>query len=143
MVLPGVAPVSVPSVDDCSWSASPPLRGGRLHRNRWPACVGISGRNGSESLAALPRNTHPKALKEIRRAVRGWSLQTRSDKELDDLARMFNPYIRGWINYYGHFYKSALYPTLMRIDAFSLGGRGASSDACGVSREARGTGCYG
>jgi RNA-directed DNA polymerase len=60
----------------------------------------------------------PKALKEIRQAVRGWSLQTRSDKELDDLARMFNPYIRGWINYYGHFYKSALYPTLMRIDAF-------------------------
>jgi hypothetical protein len=60
----------------------------------------------------------PKALKEIRQAVRGWSLQTRSDKGLDDLARMFNPYIRGWINYYGHFYKSALYPTLMQIDAF-------------------------
>ena len=56
----------------------------------------------------------PKALKEIRQAVRGWSLQTRSDKELDDLARMFNPYIRGWINYYGHFYKSALYPTVAR-----------------------------
>ena len=29
---------------------------------------------------------------------------------------MFNPYIRGWINYYGHFYKSALRPTLRRID---------------------------
>ena len=24
---------------------------------------------------------------------------------------MFNPYIRGWINYYSRFYKSALYPT--------------------------------
>ena len=59
----------------------------------------------------------PKALKAIRQAIRGWSLQTRSDKALDDLARMFNPYIRGWINYYGHFYKSALYPTLGRIDA--------------------------
>jgi len=46
-------------------------------------------------------------------------LQTRSDKALDDLARMFNPYIRGWINYYSHFYKSALYPTLRRIDVFS------------------------
>jgi hypothetical protein len=31
---------------------------------------------------------------------------------------MFNPYIRGWINYYSQFYKSALYPTLLRIDAF-------------------------
>ena len=60
----------------------------------------------------------PKALKAIRQAIRRWSLQTRSDKALDDLARMFNPFIRGWINYYSHFYKSALYPTLRRIDAF-------------------------
>lgn len=45
---------------------------------------------------------------------------TRSDKALDDLARMFNPYIRGWINYYSHFYKSALYPTLRRIDVFLI-----------------------
>ncbi|MGD0291983.1 MAG: group II intron maturase-specific domain-containing protein [Candidatus Binataceae bacterium] len=31
---------------------------------------------------------------------------------------MFNPHIRGWINYYSHFYKSAMYPTLRRIDVF-------------------------
>jgi hypothetical protein len=30
---------------------------------------------------------------------------------------MFNPIIGGWINYYGHYYKSALYPTLRHIDA--------------------------
>jgi hypothetical protein len=35
---------------------------------------------------------------------------------LDDLARMFNATIRGWVNYYGAFYKSALYPTLRQID---------------------------
>ncbi|WP_082111257.1 MULTISPECIES: group II intron maturase-specific domain-containing protein [Photorhabdus] len=29
---------------------------------------------------------------------------------------MFNAKIRGWINYYGAFYKSALYPTLRQID---------------------------
>jgi len=58
----------------------------------------------------------PKALKAIRQSIRRWSLQTRSDKALDDLAQMFNPYIRGWINYYGHFYKSELVPTLRRID---------------------------
>ena len=70
-------------------------------------------------LSFLPAAS-PKALKAIRQTVRGWSLQTRSDKELDDLARMFNPYIRGWINYYGHFYKSAMYPTLRRIDAYLI-----------------------
>jgi RNA-directed DNA polymerase len=33
-----------------------------------------------------------------------------SDKSLSDLARMFNPSCKGWINYYGRFYKSMLYP---------------------------------
>ena len=29
---------------------------------------------------------------------------------------MFNAHIRGWINYYGRYYKSALYPALRHID---------------------------
>ena len=29
---------------------------------------------------------------------------------------MFNSHIRGWINYYGRYYKSALYPTLRHVD---------------------------
>jgi len=57
-----------------------------------------------------------KAAKAIRQEVRGWRLQLRSEKDLDDLARMFNAVIRGWVNYYGAFYKSALYPTLQHID---------------------------
>ena len=57
-----------------------------------------------------------KALKAIRQTIRGWTLHQRSDKTLDDLARMFNTTIRGWINYYGCYYKSALYPTLRHID---------------------------
>ncbi len=57
-----------------------------------------------------------KALKAIRQTLRRWTLHERSDKTLDDLARMFNASIRGWINYYGCYYKSALYPTLRHID---------------------------
>jgi group II intron reverse transcriptase/maturase len=57
-----------------------------------------------------------KAARAIRQEVRGWRLQLRSDKDLDDLARMFNAVICGWINYFGAFYKSALYPTLLHID---------------------------
>ena len=56
------------------------------------------------------------ATKRIRQTIRGWSLHRRSDKSLDDLARMFNPMIRGWINYYSRFYKSALYPTLRHLN---------------------------
>ena len=56
------------------------------------------------------------ALKRVRQTVRSWSIPRRSDKSLNDLANMFNCYIRGWINYYGRYYKSALYPTLRHID---------------------------
>lgn len=56
------------------------------------------------------------AAKAIRRAIRSWRLDCRIDKKVDDLARMFNPVIRGWITYYGRYYKSALYPTLRYLD---------------------------
>lgn len=76
-------------------------------------------RGGLYGVSFLPAAS-PKALKAIRRAVRGWGLQRRSDKGLFDIARMFNQYIRGWVDYFSHFYKSALYPTLRRIDAHLL-----------------------
>lgn len=57
-----------------------------------------------------------KAAKEIRHVMRQWALHNRSDKSLDDLAGMFNPVLRGWIAYYGSFYKSAMYPTLRHFD---------------------------
>jgi len=56
------------------------------------------------------------ATKAIRDEIRRWQLRCRADKWIDDLARMFNPIIRGWINYYGRYYKSALYPTLRHLD---------------------------
>ena len=57
-----------------------------------------------------------KAAKGIRQRTRRWRWPLRSDKSLEDLSRMFNPIIQGWINYYGRYYKSALYPTLLQLD---------------------------
>ncbi len=57
-----------------------------------------------------------KAGKAIRQEIRSWKLHLRSDKDLPDLARMFRAQIQGWINYYGRFYKSAMYPTLRHIN---------------------------
>jgi RNA-directed DNA polymerase len=56
------------------------------------------------------------AGKAIRQVVRRWKLHLRSDKSLLDLSRMFRATIQGWINYYGRFYKSAMYPTLRQIN---------------------------
>ena len=50
------------------------------------------------------------------REIRSWHIARRSDKSLGDLARMFNSIVQGWINYYGRFYKSMLYPLLRRIN---------------------------
>ncbi len=57
-----------------------------------------------------------KAAKSIRNTMRQWRMHRRSDKSLDDLARLSNPVIRGWINYYGSFYKSALYPVFQTLN---------------------------
>jgi hypothetical protein len=55
-------------------------------------------------------------MRDFRRELRRWHLHTRSDKSLEDLSRMFNPVLRGWVNYYSRFYKSALYPTVQHLD---------------------------
>lgn len=56
------------------------------------------------------------AMRDFRRELRRWHLHTRSDKSLEDLSRRFNPVLRGWVNYYSRFYKSALYPTFQHLD---------------------------
>jgi len=48
--------------------------------------------------------------------IRSWNLHLRSDKTIEDLSRMFNPVIRGWLQYYGRFYRSALYPPMRQLD---------------------------
>jgi RNA-directed DNA polymerase len=60
------------------------------------------------------------AAKAMRRKMRSWALHIRSDKSLEELARFFNPIVKGWINYFSAFYKSALYPTLQHLDWYLI-----------------------
>lgn len=57
-----------------------------------------------------------KAKTAIRQTIRGWRMHLKPDKTIEDLSRMFNPIIRGWINYYGRFYKSEMYSILRHAD---------------------------
>ncbi len=57
-----------------------------------------------------------KAAKAMRQTMRSWGLQLRSDKSIEDLGRMFYATINGWINYYGRYYKSALYPVFKHLN---------------------------
>ncbi len=56
------------------------------------------------------------ALKKISAEARSWRLRRQNRLTSADIARWINPKIRGWMNYYGKFYRSALYPLLRRIN---------------------------
>jgi len=57
-----------------------------------------------------------KACKAIRQTIRNWRLHRKPDKSIEEISRMLNPVIRGWINYYGRFYKSELYTALRHMN---------------------------
>ena len=57
-----------------------------------------------------------KAAKAVSQKIRAWHLNRRSATDLSDLAREINPQVRGWIGYYGAFYRSRLYLIALRID---------------------------
>jgi len=58
------------------------------------------------------------AVKAMRRTIRGWHVQLKSDKDLDDLSAMFNPILRGWQQYYGRHHRSALKPVWRNMNLF-------------------------
>jgi group II intron reverse transcriptase/maturase len=58
------------------------------------------------------------ALKKISGQVRRWRLDRKTSWTLADLARWINPIVRGWMQYYGAFNRSALYGLLRRINTY-------------------------
>lgn len=57
-----------------------------------------------------------KAAKAIRERIRSWKLPKCSDKAIEELSRLYNPIIRGWFQYYGRFYRTALYSIKRQLD---------------------------
>ena len=60
------------------------------------------------------------ALKKISAEVRSWRLHRRVTSDGREIAKLINPKVRGWMTYYGAFYRSALYPVLRRINTYLL-----------------------
>lgn len=56
------------------------------------------------------------AQKRIRQTIREWDLPRQTSVSLNELARRYNARILGWMNYYSHFYKSALCRLYDHID---------------------------
>jgi len=60
------------------------------------------------------------ALKKISAEVRSWRLHRWVSSDGREIANLINPKIRGWMAYYGAFYRSALYPLLRRINTYLM-----------------------
>lgn len=57
-----------------------------------------------------------KAAKSMGDTIRGWEIHLMSDKPIEDISQIINSVVRGWINYYGQYYRSALYPILNQLN---------------------------
>jgi RNA-directed DNA polymerase len=57
-----------------------------------------------------------KAVKAMRQTTRKLNYRNRTDLSLADIARMHNPILRGWLAYYGRFYRSAMYPVFRHFN---------------------------
>jgi RNA-directed DNA polymerase len=60
------------------------------------------------------------ALKAFRQKIRRWRLHRWNSADLRDLAEEINPVVRGWVNYYGRFYRTRLFPTLSHINGYLI-----------------------
>ena len=56
------------------------------------------------------------AIKGMYQKIRNWQIQRKTSRTLHGIARYINPIVSGWINYYGSYCKSALYPIMSHIN---------------------------
>ena len=56
------------------------------------------------------------SLNAMRQKIRKMRIRGRSDLNLQQVANWLNPVIRGWIQYYGRFYRSALYAMCRQVN---------------------------
>jgi len=58
----------------------------------------------------------PTARRALSQTIRAWHLRRRSTSDLASIAAEINPQVRGWLGYYGAFYRSELHFLAWRID---------------------------
>jgi RNA-directed DNA polymerase len=75
------------------------------------------GKNGKRFSSFNPAISKD-ALTRLSGQVRAWRLHRRTGQTFAELARAINPIVRGWMQYYGAFHRSALHPLLSRINAY-------------------------
>jgi RNA-directed DNA polymerase len=77
----------------------------------------INSKTGKTFTRFLPAIS-TEALKAKSAWLRRMRIHQRTTLTLDDLARWLNPIIAGWMNYYGRYYRSAMFRLLRRVNTY-------------------------
>jgi RNA-directed DNA polymerase len=77
---------------------------------------GTNGKTFTSFLPAMSKDAQKKVSEQIRR----WRLHLRTGHSIGELAREINPIVRGWMQYYGAFYRRALHPLLERVNGYLM-----------------------
>jgi RNA-directed DNA polymerase len=75
-------------------------------------------RDGKSRFTAFLPAISGDALKDKGRVIRRWRINLRTTSDLAELAEWLNPVIRGWMNYYGKFYRTEMFALLRRINTY-------------------------
>src|SRR5262249_44161776 len=59
-----------------------------------------------------------KAKNKIQKTIKLWRLYLITWTTLENMAEKINPVLRGWVQYYGRFYKSELYKPLRNVERY-------------------------
>ena len=75
-------------------------------------------RDGRSMFTAFLPAVSRDALKKMGGEVRRWRINLRTTSDLGELAEWMNPVIRGWMTYFGKFYRTELDGLLRRINTY-------------------------
>lgn len=56
------------------------------------------------------------AVKSMRATTRKYNIRNRTDLSIEQIAKLYNPVLNGWLNYYGKYTRSAMYPVLRHFN---------------------------
>jgi RNA-directed DNA polymerase len=76
-------------------------------------------RDGTPFLAFTPA-VSLQAVAKMSQEIRRWRIHLHTGLSLNELAAWINPIVAGWMNYYGRFHRSQLYPLLQRINTYLM-----------------------
>lgn len=74
--------------------------------------------DGTSMFAAFLPAVSKDALKRMSEELRSWRIHLRTTSDLAELAEWINPVVRGWVAYYGRFYRTELNTLLKRVNTY-------------------------